>query len=271
MVQSPRPGGPRLSVVGPEHLRFGPVFEEHAPRLGGQEPDLIGLGPAGVHPNPMTPEEMFEILVSLRAFTFNRGASTVENPLAVEPRAVGPGGKLSPDLTPGLGAGIGPAAGGRDAGNSVFAVIEIVDSSGRAVIRASGEFVVDSAQEAAVRAEGGSVNRADKLHAEQSALAGLQSRLGDHAPEIEGGQLKVVVDQLPCGPESANCSLALRQFADKYGLTLRVFVPQRPSLNDPNTMVAPRAATMGSQTTGMPPVTVRELGAAELEHGDHNH
>jgi hypothetical protein len=223
---APGIGSPRLRLVGPE-------------------PDLGGLGPALVHPTPMTPEEMFELLVSQRAFAFNERGGAAN----IDPRALGPGGQALQPPPPGLGANVGPAAGGRQAGQSVFAVVEIVDSSGRAVIRGAGQFL-----------------GADDLHAEQSALAGLDRRLGGHAPEIEGGELKVVVDQMPCGPENANCSLALRQFADAYGLRLRVFVPERAVVGRPNAAAGPRASTMGSQRTGMPEVHMREMDAAELEH-----
>ena len=251
MAQSPTQGDPPLRVDEPQ-------------------PDLIGLGPALVHPAPLSPEEMFEILVNMTASAFNRGAA--QNPPKFNPRAFGQGDAPPAVVPPKLGAGIGPAAGGRDAGESVFAVMEILDPSGRPVVRGFGQYLVDSAQEAAIRASGGgSVNRAEMPHAEQSALEGLDIRLGGHAPEIEGGELKVMVTQLPCGPDRANCSLALQQFADRYGLTLHVYVPQRPALNDPGTMVGPRAATMGSQTTGMPPVTFRELGPDDLNQGGHDH
>jgi hypothetical protein len=214
-------------------------------RLVEPEPDTGGLGPALVHLTPMTPEEMFDVLVSQRAFTFNERGGAAN----IDPRALGPGGQVLDQPPPGLGANVGPAAGGRAAGGAVFAVVEVVDSSGRAVIRGAGQFL------------GG-----DDLHAEQSALAGLETRLGGHAPEIEGGELKVVVDQIPCGPESANCSLALQRFANAYGLRLRVFVPERAAVGRPNAAVRPRASTMGSQGTGMPPVHMREMDAAELEH-----
>lgn len=187
---------------------------------------------------PLTPSEMFEIVLRERAWTFNPGGAPLE-PTNPHGRGVGPDATVLPQgYTQGVQGGSRP----RLARSSVFTVMQITDASGNLVDITSGEYV-------------NFAGRGDP-HAEQRALRAMedqnQSRFG-RAPRgsFRGGTLTVVVDQMPCPPSSANCFGRLRQFANDHGLGLEVLVPTRGRASDRNRTnprpVAPRTAAMSAQ------------------------
>lgn len=165
--------------------------------------------------NPvLTPEELFEIVVRERAWTFNRGGPPVEDPA-------------------GVGRGVGPAAGGRRAGSAVFAVIQVTDRNGNPVALTYGEHV-----------------RYGEPHAEQGAVAALRRTVPADA-NLTGGRMTVVLDQVPCPPGRQNCLGLLTSYARQHGLELDIRLPTRERVRGGGT-VAPRTATMSSQRTDVP-------------------
>jgi hypothetical protein len=187
-------------------------------RAPAPDPPPSGSAPGGT---PLTPDEIFtQIILNSRAWEFNRGG-----PPKTDPR--------------GVGAGVGPAAGGRRAGSAVFSVIQATGADGKLI---DAQF-------------GGHVKYGDP-HAEAKAMSGLRPKLGESA---RGGTLTVVVDQYPCGSASADCMGGLRRFADEFGMELRVYVPTREQKGRPGTETSPRTAAMGAQRTDTPQWSLKEI------------
>lgn len=176
----------------------------------------------GPQSNPaLTPDEMFEIVVRERAWTFSPGGGAVD----VDPQ--------------GVGRGVGPAAGGKVAGHSVFAVIQVTDDDGRPIALTYGEHISYS-----------------DPHAESRAVTALQREI-PAMRDVSGGKMTVVVDQIPCPPGRADCMGRLQAFARERGLQLDVQVPTRERMHGGG-QVAPRTAAMSSQRTDVPPVSLRQ-------------
>jgi len=173
---------------------------------------------------PLTAEELFQIIVTKRAFTFNRGGRPVEDPA-------------------GVGRSVGPAAGGRLAGQSVFAVVQITDKNGNLVDIGYGEHTAYGAE-----------------HAEPRAIRALRNSIAGR--DVRGGRMLAVLDQVPCPPGRADCMGALRNFAKQLGLVEDIRVPLRPNVRNPAEMARPRTAAMGSQRTDFPPVQLVPLEQA---------
>jgi hypothetical protein len=172
----------------------------------------------GPQVNPvLSIEDMFGIITRERAFTFSPGGTVCEDPA-------------------GIGRGVGPAAGGRRAGYSVFAVIQVVDADGRPVALSYGQHL----------------NYGDP-HAEEGALRGLRREIPP-IRDVSGGTMTVVLDQAPCPPGRRDCMGGLRGFARQRGLNLDVRLPTRPSATT-GAPVSPRTAARGSQRMDMPRVT----------------
>ncbi len=171
--------------------------------------------------NPvLSQEEMFGIITRERAWSFSPG-----------------GGTLTCDPA-GVGRGVGPAAGGRMAGHSVFAVIQVTDADSRPVALSYGEHISYS-----------------DPHAEQRAVAAL-SREIPRMRDVSGGRMMVVLDQVPCPPGRSDCMGLLQRFANERGLALEIHLPERERMSGGGT-VAPRTAAMSSMRTDVPPVTLR--------------
>ena len=172
------------------------------------------------HTNPvLTLDEMFQIVVRERAWTFSPGGGAVD----VDPQ--------------GVGRGVGPAAGRKRAGHSVFAVIQVTDADGRPVALTYGEHI----------------SYGDP-HAEERAVAGLRREI-PAARDLFGGRMTVVVDQTPCPPGRADCIGRLQSFARERGLHLEVHLPTRQAMRG-SAQVGPRTAAMSSQRTDVPPVSL---------------
>lgn len=151
---------------------------------------------------PPTPEEMFQEIVNERAWTFSPGGAPKEDPKKV-------------------GKGVGPATGGMTAGSSVFARMAVIDHQGKLVEYAGG-------QHAQIRSK---INKYKLIfgreHAEIHAIKSLKHQIGSlklgNRKDVQGGMLRVVVDQEPCPA----CSKALLKFVTRYGLGLEVLLPVR--------------------------------------------
>lgn len=173
---------------------------------------------------PLTEQQLREHLARERGFSFSKPGAP-----AVDPAEVG--------------RGIGPAAGGRAAGQAVFAAAQITNKRGELVTIGVAAYF------------GGG----DK-HAEEQALTNLERAVA-HG-NAEGGELLVVVDQDPCGPNRNDCAAIISNFAAKYKLTLKIRVPTGPSMRPgaaPDDQVRPRTAQMRSQREDMPPVQLRDF------------
>jgi hypothetical protein len=197
------------------------------PQAGVMNRRVIGVArqdapPAGT---PLSPEELFQIIVTRRAFTFSRGGAP-----AVDPA--------------GVGRSVGPQAGGRLAGWSVFSVVQITDQNGRLVDIGYGEHTAYGAE-----------------HAEPQALRALENSTAGR--DLRGGSMLVVVDQFPCPPGQADCMGTLRNFARRRGLALDIRVPQRQSVRNPAQMASPRSSAMGSQRVDFPQVQLVPLDPAQ--------
>ncbi|WP_082111416.1 DUF4157 domain-containing protein [Grimontia sp. AD028] len=193
---------------------------------------LIGAGNSGSNNNlptraPLTPQDMFRIITEQRAWHFSQGGRLVEDPA-------------------GVGRGIGPATTGRPshlprdhrpAGSTVFASMQLIDAQGNQVALTHGEHT-----------------RYRAPHAEQTATAALRLAIPRGA-DIRGGRLLVVLDQVPCGANSANCMQTLRTTARDLGVGLEVLLPERQAQRGTR-KVRPRTAAMGSQRTDMPRVSL---------------
>jgi len=180
----------------------------------------------GPQSNPvLTPDEMFEIVVRERAWAFSPGGGAAD----VDPQ--------------GVGRGVGPAAGGKLAGHSVFAVIQVTDADGRPIALTYGEHISYS-----------------DPHAEARAVSGLRREI-PAMRDVRGGKMTVVVDQIPCPPGRADCMGRLQAFAREKGLRLEVHLPTRQAMRGSN-QVAPRTAAMSSQRTDVPRVSLTQYGPA---------
>ncbi|AMG31544.1 DUF4157 domain-containing protein [Grimontia hollisae] len=189
---------------------------------------LVSSGGSGSGPTrtPLTPQEMFRIITDQRAWHFSPGrGQVIEDPA-------------------GVGRGVGPATTGRPAhvprtsrpaGSTVFASMQLIDAQGNQVALSYGEHTQYRAP-----------------HAEQGATSALRRAI-PHGADIQGGRLVVVLDQVPCGPGSANCMQTLRTAARELGVGLEVLLPERQAQRGTRT-VRPRTAAMGSQRTDMPRV-----------------
>ncbi|MEJ2454125.1 MAG: DUF4157 domain-containing protein [Candidatus Thiodiazotropha sp.] len=166
----------------------------------------------------LTPEEMFRLVQTERAWTYNPGGMVCEDPR-------------------GVGRGVGPAAGGRRAGYSVFAVIQITDRQGQAVALTYGEHL-----------------RYGAPHAEQGAVNAL-NRSVPPGVDLKGGRMTVVLDQVPCPPGRQDCLGLLQRYASRKGLELDIRLPTRQAMRGSRT-VAPRTAAMSAQRTDVPAVTL---------------
>jgi hypothetical protein len=192
----------------------------------------IGIARQPGHPpgTPLSAEELFQIIVTQRAFTFSRGGAP-----AVDPA--------------GVGRGVGPQAGGRLAGQSVFAVVQITDSNGNLADIGYGEHTAFGAE-----------------HAEPRALRALEHSTAGR--NVRGGRMLVVLDQFPCPPGRADCMGGLRNFARDRGLTLDIRVPQRPSMRNPAQIASPRSSARGVQRTDFPAVQLVPIEQAAPPAGD---
>lgn len=169
--------------------------------------------------NPtLTPEELFELLARERGWVFNPGACHVN---------------WDPTET-------GAAAGGRHAGQSVFALIQVTDRQGRSVALARGEYI------------GGG-----ERHAEEKAIAALNNIIPLGA-DLRGGTMTVVLDQEPCSPDRRDCLGHLRDYANTRGLKLEIWLPTRQRVVGQGE-VAPRTAMMTSMIPGMPELSLRMM------------
>lgn len=185
-----------------------------------------GGNASGSTRTPLTPQEMFRIITDQRAWHFSPGrGQVIEDPA-------------------GVGRGVGPATTGRPAhvprtsrpaGSTVFASMQLIDAQGNQVALSYGEHTQYRAP-----------------HAEQGATSALRRAIPRGA-DIQGGRLVVVLDQVPCGPGSANCMQTLRTAARELGVGLEVLLPERQAQRGTRT-VRPRTAAMGSQRTDMPQV-----------------
>jgi len=172
----------------------------------------------------LSPEELFELIVTQRAFSFSKGGELVKDPK-------------------GIGRKVGPAAGGKLAGHSVFAAIQITDKSGNLIDLGYGEHLFYKDE-----------------HAEIRALRALENMTLPYV-NVSGGMIIVVVDQKPC----PNCAKALKNFAKRYSLGLKVYLPSRPSLVDPSIEVKPRAAAMGSQRIDIEKTMLKEIPELSIQ------
>jgi uncharacterized protein DUF4157 len=180
-----------------------------------------GGGGAAARKPALTKQDMFGIIQKQTAWEFNRGGAPKEDPA-------------------GVGRGVGPAAGGRRAGFTVFTVIQILDRDSNQVELSLGEHL-----------------RYGDPHAEQSAMQTLSRNL--EGVDVSGGRMQVMVTQTPCAPGEANCMGDLVDFARERGMALEVDVPARPPQSGTGPSVRPRTATRGSQRTDMPEVTFERI------------
>ncbi len=216
-----------------------------APRLAhGDAVDVRQSAPVGLARQEstaspiLTHSEMFEIIVRQRAWEFNEGGQL--NPGQAERSGARRGQHI--------GRGAGPNAGGRRAGHAVFAVIQIVDRDNNVVLQSRGEYL-----------------RYGDPHAEQRAISALRQQI-PQVRDLNGGRMMVVVDQIPCGANSANCMAAMRQYARENGLNLDVRVPTRERVNGGGS-VTPRTATRDTQMVGRPATTLRHYDPGSQSGG----
>jgi hypothetical protein len=182
---------------------------------------LIHRKPYPMNNPALTPEEMFQIISRERAWSFNPGGAPVQDPR-------------------GVGRGVGPAAGGRRAGFSVFAVIQVTDRQGTPVALTYGEHI-----------------RYGTPHAEQGAIRALNRIVPPHA-DLEGGRMTVVLDQVPCPPGRQDCMGRLSRYASQHKMKLDIRLPVRQSMTS-SRAVSPRTAAMSAQRTDVPAVSLRQF------------
>jgi len=152
---------------------------------------------------------MFELIARERAWMFN------------------PGGQIIWDERQ-----TGAAAGGRRAGQAVFALVQVTDQNDQSIELARGEFI----------------ERGD--HAEERAINALKRHLPPDL-SLSGGLMTVLVDQVPCCVHRHNCRGKLQEFADRKGLRLEVWVPTRPSIRG-TSWVRPKTAMKSSMRATVP-------------------
>jgi hypothetical protein len=239
-----------LPPAAPE-VRAPPVINHNDPdqykvaRAGEARTQLGG----GEYGKPLEPEEMYQIVLTQRAFAFSDPGRP-----ATDPRAHSADGNVRDTLPKGAGRGVGPADGGRAAGHAVFAFGEITDSSGRVVARARGSHG-DYVPKGQYEPKGAP-------HAEERLLNGFKEQLRPDA-KLPGGEVKVVLDQLPCGPEAHQCMKLITDFAEQNGLKPRIFVPERDAVSGSG-LVMPRTTAKGAQRADYPPARLHELTSEEI-------
>jgi len=181
------------------------------------EPTGVGFEELAVENATLTPIAMFHIVARERAWMFNPS-----------------GGQVIWDEATG-----GAAAGGRAAGDSTFAVVQLTDSNGKSIILARGDHL---------RVKG----LREHYHAEEKAINTLKQTFGDDK-KFPGGKMTVVVDQVPCPPEKHDCRGKLKAYAAQHELSLEVWLPRRSAMRGTAT-VRPKTATSTSMRTGYPDV-----------------
>jgi hypothetical protein len=233
VVQQTGRGTGRTSLESEAEARASADGPGSIPTLG-RRPKEIARAPPGPLPTevPLTDKELLDLLVNQRGFAFSKPGTPTEDPA-------------------GVGRGVGPQAGGGAAGQAVFAAVQITDRDGKLVDRSVAAYF----------------NRADE-HAEQQALENLERVVAGR--DLEGGEILVVVDQLPCGPGKSDCAGAILAFARRFKLRPRIRVPTGPSVRPgapPGTTVTPRTAARRSQRTDMPEVELRDFQPGETPDG----
>lgn len=191
-----------------------------------------------VNTAPLTQDEMWKLLQSLRAFESDPGG--VNDKLRKQPATIlfDPKGK---------GPQIGP-------GYQTFAVIQAISPDRRTIIISYGYF------------SGGSDS-----HGEEKCIRALESEIAKQMPggKMTGGQLIGLVDQDVC----PRCQPQLRAFAERQGMAgVKVYVPERPDLRFKNftRMATPKGSMRSSlgvlfDRSGRPvTVTFRESFAFQL-------
>jgi hypothetical protein len=168
-------------------------------------------------PTRLTPREMLAEILKQRGWT-----NTVPQP------------PLPPDKR-------GPRL-GDPKGQDTHSLAQVTDKSGKVVAHELGAHLVRHRDiEAAARRDVPRVpGEKGQVHAERMNIGALERRLKD--VDVSGGTLEVVVDQLPCGPAEKDCFGGLQEFAQRKGLKLKVYVPTRPSTNNPNVPATPKTA-----------------------------
>jgi Domain of unknown function (DUF4157) len=196
-------------------------------RVIGEQPLLARSESPLPTETPLTENELLDVLVNMRAFSFSEPGTPLEDPNDVKP----------------VGRKIGAQAGDRKAGDAVFAIIQITDREGKLVDRSVGAYFGGSDQ-----------------HAEQQALTNLKTKLIGR--DIEGGELLVVVDQKPCSPESKDCAGSIVKFASDHKLRHRIRIPTRTNLKNGKN-VSPKTAARGMQRTDFPKVILKDFNPDE--------
>lgn len=183
--------------------------------------DVLGPQPSEA---ALTEQELLDLLAKERAFSFSKPGAPVEDPA-------------------GVGRGIGPQAGGRAAGDAVFAAVQITDADGKLVDRSVAAYF------------GGGDE-----HAEAQAIANLERALTGR--NLEGGEMLVVVDQNPCSPARRDCGGRILDFARRFKLKARIRVPTRPPVAPGapvGAQVRPKTAARGVQRTDFPKTELRDF------------
>ncbi|MDJ0711809.1 MAG: hypothetical protein QNJ14_15570 [Woeseiaceae bacterium] len=221
---------------------------------------------------PYSLSEMFEILVQRRAETFNAGGAPREDTKIPRgqhsPRGQGVGADAA--YAPGGVPGVAPLKHSpKLAGDSTFAVIQVIDKDGNLIDFAAGEHV-DYAGRGSRHAERGAL---DALEPDRTSALGklehpVAGRVGRADPAaLRGGKVLVMVDQVVCEA----CATDLQNFARRHGMELEVRLPQRDHLRRPGVDVSPKTATRTSQYSNIteaaadnPRVGVRFVEQAEV-------
>jgi len=186
----------------------------------------------GKQEQPLSDVELLRILSTERAFSFSKPGAPAQDTKGTKRSGGEP-----------VGIGVGPAAGGKAAGDAVFAAVQITDRDGKLVDRSIGRYF------------GGGDE-----HAEQQALEALKLRL--EGKDLAGGQLLVVVDQDPCPPGRNNCQGLIQSFAEKFKLTPRIRIPKRASARSgalPGERAGTKSSARGIQRTDFPPVQLEDF------------
>lgn len=185
----------------------------------------VGIARDGKPPaTRLSPEEMLQMILEQRGWTNKASqAMPVEGPDAAKQAAALKG--------KGLGHGV-----------DTHSFMQVTDKNGKVIAHElGGHLVGDDAVEAAARRDVPKLpGERGKVHAERMSIGALERRFKNM--DVTGGTLEVMVDQLPCSPNEKNCMGHLKDFADKKGLKLKVYVAERPSKVDPTKSVTPKTA-----------------------------
>jgi hypothetical protein len=147
-------------------------------------------------------------------------------------------------------ANAGAAAGGRRAGSSVFALIQVADGAGNVFALARGDHV--HIQHLIEKHHYDRNN--EHYHAEEKALNTLKRIIPENR-DLHGGTMIVIVDQIPCDSKKHDCRRQLRDYAQSHKLELEVWLPTRDSVRGLGA-VSPKTATRTSMRTGYPEVVL---------------